>query len=570
MIISNVYLTIFAFGMLGCVLSTPLVTWVANRVGAIDRPDHFRRVHQVAVPRLGGLALAIGVATATLLTYIDVSLGLRASGGVPLSSYSCLLVAALGILVVGFVDDTRSIGPRIKLIGQAASVMALYVGGIRIRSIEFLSFNFDLDYPSIPLSSLGIPFDLSVLSLIVTLVWFLGCMNIWNLIDGMDGLASGVGLLVSATLTLVAIHNENFEAAVLAVSLAGSLAGFLLYNWHPACIFLGDSGSMLIGLLIGVIGVQGSMGGPSAISILFPIVAMGLPISDTAMAIFRRWVRNLPLSAADRRHIHHLLMNLGLNPRLAALMLYCFSAFLCGAVMLGLALQNEYVTLILGIFGCLAFLLVVTSRRDELSNLRDDLQDRLARGRQERTAAKLTWEAIQRIELSASVEAAGQILDQAGRSMGCRQVRIDGVAAGGSDASAGSPATSLSEPSAIFRLSGGRGRWITMELALGAESPLAADIAFRYMLRLGQALAGRLERFEEVEMDRITASSPVDPSRRRDREDEEIHTISSTTGAAPRRLGRIAMLLERAGFAASPVPRPAADPIAGPHSPARP
>ncbi len=92
---------------------------------------------------------------------------------------------------------------------------------------------------------------------------------------------------------------------------------------------------MLIGLLIGVIGVQGSMGGPSAISILFPIVAMGLPISDTAMAIFRRWVRNLPLSAADRRHVHHLLMGLGLNPRLAALMLYCFSAFLCGAVMLG-------------------------------------------------------------------------------------------------------------------------------------------------------------------------------------------------------------------------------------------
>ena len=131
----------------------------------------------------------------------------------------------------------------------------------------------------------------------------------------MDGLASGVGLLVSGTLTLVAIHNENFGAAVLSVALAGSLAGFLLFNWHPACIFLGDSGSMLIGLLIGVIGVQGSIEGPSAISILFPILAMGLPISDTAMAIFRRWVRNLPLSAADRRHVHHLLIGLGLDQR---------------------------------------------------------------------------------------------------------------------------------------------------------------------------------------------------------------------------------------------------------------
>ena len=270
----------------------------------------------------------------------------------------------------------------------------------------------------------GLPLDLSVPSLLVTLIWFLGCMNIWNLIDGMDGLASGVGLLVSGTLTLVAIHNENFDAAVLAVALAGSLAGFLLYNWHPACIFLGDSGSMLIGLLIGVIGVQGSMGGPSAISILFPIVAMGLPISDTAMAIFRRWVRNLPSSAADRRHVHHLLIGLGLNPRKAVLILYCFSAFLCGVVMLGVAGQNEYLTLILGIFGCLAFLLVVTSRRDELSNLRDDLQDRLARGRQERTAAKLTWEAIQRIELCATEDAAGQVLDLAAHALGCRWVSI--------------------------------------------------------------------------------------------------------------------------------------------------
>ena len=141
------------------------------------------------------------------------------------------------------------------------------------------------------------------------------------------------------------------------------------------------------------------MKGPSAISILFPILAMGLPISDTAMAIFRRWVRNLPLSAADRRHVHHLLIGLGLNPRQAALLLYSFSGFLCGAVLLGVALRSEFLALVLGISGCLAFLVVVTSRRDELTNLRGDLQARMTRGRQERQAAKLTWEGIQRIEL---------------------------------------------------------------------------------------------------------------------------------------------------------------------------
>ena len=149
-----------------------------------------------------------------------------------------------------------------KLLGQALAVLTLYLGGIRIQTIDVLGLNLDLGFPSVRFSVLGFPVELALPSLVVTLFWFLGCMNVWNLIDGMDGLASGVGLLVSGTLTLVAIHNENFEVAVLAVALAGSLAGFLLYNWHPACIFLGDSGSMLIGLLIGVIGVQGSMEGP--------------------------------------------------------------------------------------------------------------------------------------------------------------------------------------------------------------------------------------------------------------------------------------------------------------------
>src|SRR5581483_10938857 len=250
------------------------------------------------------------------------------------------------------------------------AVLVLFAGGIRIRGISLLDFSIPLSYPiHVHLPVVG-PARIDLPSLFVTLIWFLGCMNIWNLIDGMDGLASGVGLLVSGTLMLVSIHQENYGSAALAAALAGGLAGFLLYNWHPACIFLGDSGSLLIGLLIGVIGVQGSFKGPSAISILFPILAMGLPISDTAMAIFRRWVRNLPLSSADRRHVHHLLIGLGLNPRQAALLLYCFSGFLCGAVLLGVALRNEVLALVLGISGCFAFLLILMSRRNELATLR--------------------------------------------------------------------------------------------------------------------------------------------------------------------------------------------------------
>ena len=571
MMISNVYLTIFAFAMLGCVLATPLVTWVANRVGAVDRPDHFRRIHQGAIPRLGGLALAFGVVVATLLTHLDESLGFRAAGGFEIPYHGSLLIAAIVILIVGFIDDTRSLGPRMKLLGQALAVLTLYLGGIRIHSIEILSLKIDLGFPALHFSLWGFPVDLALPSLLVTMFWFLGCMNIWNLIDGMDGLAAGVGLLVSGTLTLVAIHSENVDAAVLSVALAGSLAGFLLYNWHPACIFLGDSGSLLIGLLIGVIGVEGSMEGPSAMSILFPIVAMGLPISDTAMAIFRRWVRNLPLSAADRRHVHHLLIGLGLNPRQAALMLYCFSAFLCGVVMLGVARRNEYLTLVLGIFGCLAFLLVVTSRRDELANLCDDFQDRLSRRRQEREAAKLTWEAIQRIELCPTATSACEIMEQAGYGLGCEQVRIESapMAPPGPSEWEGPPVEDepLSRPSAVFRLSGGRSPWITVSLGLGTDAPLAADIVFRYMQRLGQALSERLERFDDAvpsadHSEPSSTASVADGDRPADLEETVASIVRRCLGLVQGRLGSRYLTTRTTS-------RTAADPLTGPNAPVR-
>jgi UDP-GlcNAc:undecaprenyl-phosphate GlcNAc-1-phosphate transferase len=572
MIISNGYLTIFAFAMMGCVVATPLVTKLADWVGAIDRPDHFRRVHQGAIPRLGGLALALGVSAGAILTQLDESLGFRTIGAGGIHHYWCLLIAALIVLAVGFVDDTRSLGPRMKLLGQALAVLTLYLGGIRIHSVEVLSLNIDLGFPGVRFSLFGFPVELALPSLLLTFFWFLGCMNIWNLIDGMDGLASGVGLLVSGTLTLVAVHNQNYDAAVLSMALAGSLAGFLLYNWHPACIFLGDSGSMLIGLLIGVIGVQGSMEGPSAISILFPILAMGLPISDTAMAIFRRWVRNLPMSAADRRHVHHLLMGLGLNPRQAALMLYCFSGFLCGVVMLGVALRNEYLTLVLGISGCLAFLLVVTSRRDELANLYDDLQERLARGRQERQAAQLTWEAIQRVELSATASAACEIVDQTAHALGCELVQISCEPPEAAvrppwspQLSPGAAGQRVSASAAIFRLSGGQGLCITVSLGLPADAPLAADIVFRYLQRLGQALAERLHSAESTQKgDSHRGDQPSAATSRA--------TRGWGLGLVGLMLGRL--LGRRAGTRTGTVPTPethraTVNPLAGPASPAR-
>jgi UDP-GlcNAc:undecaprenyl-phosphate GlcNAc-1-phosphate transferase len=261
--------------------------------------------------------------------------------------------------------------------------------------------------------------------------------------------------------------------------------------------------------MVGVIGIQGSLKGPSAISILFPILAMGLPISDTSMAIFRRWVRNLPLSSADRRHVHHLLIGLGLDPRQAALLLYCFEGFLCGVVLLGVALRNETLALVLGLSGCLAFLLILTSRHDELAKLRLDLATRLARGRQQRLAAKVTWEAIQRIELCDKVAAILALVGDTARALGCEMVRITCVRDGRDLFTMGDgppfgrdPLGEVAAPSVVFRLSSGHDLLLTVALHQADDSRLAADIAFRFLQRLSLATAERLERlFAEKEGD---------------------------------------------------------------------
>ena len=502
----NSYLLIFAVGFLGCVLATPLVTRFATWLGAIDRPDQFRRIHKGATPRLGGLGLAFGLSVAVAVA----ASGHYLQGWDEYPRWLLTLLptglAALIILGVGIVDDTREMPPRLKLLGQMAAVVVLYLGGVRIDGITILHLSIPLDRPSLDIALGAWNVHVAIPGFGVTMFWFLACINIWNLIDGMDGLASGVGLMVSGTLALVAIWLDNPAAAILAAALAGGLAGFLLYNWHPACIFLGDSGSLLIGLTIGIIGVQGSLKPGSSVSLLFPILAMGLPITDTAMAIFRRWVRNLPLSSADRRHVHHLLIGLGLNPRQAAVFLYCFSSGLCGVVMIGVVYQSEALALVMGLAGCLAFLLILTSRRDELKTLRADFNDRMIRRQQERFAAKVTWEAIQRVELAEDVEAVWTILRGAAEKLGCDHLQLtcrrdgqpvfEAEATGDNSARADHPDDRMSGPSATFRLLGGRD--LTLVVALDhheVEATLVvADIAFRFLHRLSMAAAEQMDR----------------------------------------------------------------------------
>ncbi len=515
------FLLVFAIAFMGCVLSTPFVTRIAAWAGAIDSPDQFRRVHKQATPRMGGLGLAFGLALSLVIVsaagYLDDWPGFDEWQ----STRWAVLVAGLIVLVVGAIDDTKGMQPRLKLLGQATAVLALYAGGIRIDRMAILGYSLELTQPGLAFEMLGRHIEFGLPSLMITMLWFLGCMNIWNLIDGMDGLASGVGLLVTGTLMLIAIHQDNLGAALLAAALAGGLAGFLLYNWHPACIFLGDSGSLLIGMLIGLIGVQYSMKKTSTVSLLFPLLAMGLPITDTAMAIFRRWVRNLPLSAADRRHVHHLLISAGLGPRHAAALLYCFTAGLCGVVLLGVVYEQEALAMLVGISGCLAFLLILTSRRDELTMLRSDFSARISRQKQERHASRLTWEAIQRIELCETPAQIWEILRGTTRDLGCDALQVQCFRAGRvvfrgvDDESTLEPSPSMpgsvSGPTATFRLSSGQDLMLVVELHQASGATPAADIAFRFLQRLSLATAERLERLlssEPPSLDEGTRGGP--------------------------------------------------------------
>ncbi len=293
---------------------TPLVRDLAWRFGVIDVPGA-RRVHAQGVPRLGGVA----VFAATVAAFAAAAvLGIPAF--TVLLGYgwklSWLLAGTLVIVGLGAADDAWNIRPVAKLSVQVAAAGIAIAGGHGFSVI------------SNPLT--GGYTNLGALSVLATLIWIVGITNAFNLIDGLDGLAAGVALIACVTVFSVSLVQNRPDAALVAVALGGALLGFLRYNFHPASIFLGDSGSLLLGYLLSLLSIQGQQKGPTAIITLVPILALGLPITDTLLTVWRRLVgAGAPaLFSADREHIHHRLLSRGMSHRQAVLVLYAVcSAF---------------------------------------------------------------------------------------------------------------------------------------------------------------------------------------------------------------------------------------------------
>jgi UDP-GlcNAc:undecaprenyl-phosphate GlcNAc-1-phosphate transferase len=316
-----------------CLALTPLFRVCCTRLGLVDQPDRLRKLHARAVPRVGGIPLAIAYVGAFGLLFATPLSG-GALVGEHLSAVLKLLPAACVVFLTGLCDDLWNVRPWQKLGGQIAAALLAWAGGVQVNSVAGWVLP---DWLSLPL----------------TVLWLAGCANAFNLIDGIDGLAAGIGLFATLTMLAAALLHGSFALALATAPLAGALLAFLRYNFNPASIFLGDSGSLLIGFLLGCYGALWSQKSATALGMTAPLMALAIPILDVLLAVCRRFLRGLPIFAADRGHIHHRLLDRGLSPRRAALVLYALCGVGATLSLLASLLDNRFTGLILVVF-CLA------------------------------------------------------------------------------------------------------------------------------------------------------------------------------------------------------------------------
>ncbi|MBS4213127.1 glycosyltransferase family 4 protein [Neobacillus rhizophilus] len=303
------YVTLFIC-FCASIFLTPLVKKLAFKIGATDKPNQ-RKVHQKIMPRLGGLAIYISFLIGIFVIQPNESFNLHLinpDGHVHLA----LILGSLIIILTGAIDDVKEISPKVKLLGQIlASLVIIIYGNIKV---EFINLPFG-----------GGQLDFGIFSIPFTMVWIVGITNAINLIDGLDGLAGGVSSIALFSIAGIAFITGNPYVTIVALIAAVSTLGFLVYNFHPAKIFMGDTGALFLGFLISVLSLLG-LKSVTVMSLVIPVIILGVPVSDTFFAIIRRLVNKQPLSAPDKSHLHHCLLKAGYSHRQTVLMIYAMSA----------------------------------------------------------------------------------------------------------------------------------------------------------------------------------------------------------------------------------------------------
>ena len=325
------YVVAFLVAWLGTDLFIPHITRIATAFGKVDKPNP-RKIHTKPIPRMGGIAIFLGFILA-LVTLGFLQKGFFTSIS---SSWIGIIVGSSLMFIVGIRDDLKPIKARTKLMWQILAALIAYYMGVRI------------DFISNPFMGGMITFPWW-LSLTFTVLWLVGITNTINLIDGLDGLAAGVSTIAAITLFIIAVQKGQFFSALLAITLSGGTIGFLRYNFNPAKIFMGDSGSLFLGFTLAAISVTGVLKVAATVALIVPILILGVPIFDTAFAILRRLVNGRSIFQPDKGHLHHRLLKIGLSQRRAVVFIYGLSLFLAGIALFLVGVSQAWSLLIVSI-----------------------------------------------------------------------------------------------------------------------------------------------------------------------------------------------------------------------------
>lgn len=299
------YAAAFVLSLVSAALLTPVVRTLSYRFNLLDVPNE-RKVHRAAVPRTGGIAVAV----AFLVPVFGIAVTNAQVGKAVYANWALVFgitTGAIFMAFVGLLDDLKGLGALTKLLLQAGAATLAYLCGFRIQGM------------SLPFGGV---LDMGVFAYPATVIWIVGIINALNLIDGLDGLAAGIGFFVLLFNFVLGFVNESIFVCLIAASLAGAILGFLFYNFNPASIFMGDCGSMLVGYVLALGAINSGQKSSTTVALLTPIAAMGIPIMDTLFSMVRRFLERRSLFSPDKGHIHHKLLSLGLDQRKVVLILY--------------------------------------------------------------------------------------------------------------------------------------------------------------------------------------------------------------------------------------------------------
>ncbi|HEL0623859.1 TPA: undecaprenyl/decaprenyl-phosphate alpha-N-acetylglucosaminyl 1-phosphate transferase [Streptococcus equi subsp. zooepidemicus] len=297
--------------LLMSLLLTPIVRFLSIRVGVVDTPNA-RRINKVPMPTSGGLAIFTSFVIASLVLMPLASNGAHIGGQTYFQYILPVVLGGLVVTVTGFIDDVYELSPKLKMLG-------IVIGAIIVWA--FTDFKFDSF--KIPFGGPLLAFD-PFLTFFLTVLWIISITNAINLIDGLDGLVSGVSIISLVTMAIVAyffLPLTNFFLTLTILILIASIAGFFPYNYHPAIIYLGDTGALFIGFMIGVLSLQG-LKNATAVAVVTPVIILGVPIMDTIVAIIRRSLSGKKFYEPDKMHLHHRLLSMGFTHRGAVLVVY--------------------------------------------------------------------------------------------------------------------------------------------------------------------------------------------------------------------------------------------------------